>query len=99
MTPRAHLAALRAAGHLSDLDVHLADLMARLAGDDGPDLLYAAALASRRTGEGHVCADLAAVAGGPLVAGAADAPGTPSLADWSDALLRTTVAWTAAPWM
>jgi len=91
MTPRAHLAALRAAGHLSDLDVHLADLMARLAGDDGPDLLYAAALASHRTGEGHVCADLAAVAGGPLVAGAADAPGTPSLADWSDALLRTTV--------
>jgi exodeoxyribonuclease V alpha subunit len=91
MTPRAHLAALRAAGHLSDLDVHLADLMARLAGDDGPDLLYAAALASHRTGEGHVCADLAAVAGGPLVAGAADAPGTPSLADWSDALRRTTV--------
>jgi exodeoxyribonuclease V alpha subunit len=91
MTPRAHLAALRAAGHLSDLDVHLADLMARLAGDDGPDLLYAAALASHRTGEGHVCADLAAVAGGPLVAGAPDAPGTPSLAAWTDALRRTTV--------
>ena len=91
MTPRARLDVLRAAGHLSDLDVHLADLMARLAGDDGPDLLYAAALASHRTGEGHVCADLAAVAGGPLVAGAADAPGTPSLAAWTDALRRTTV--------
>ena len=36
MTPRAHLAALRDAGHLTDLDVHLADLLARLAGDDAP---------------------------------------------------------------
>ena len=91
MTPRAHLSALRDAGHLSDLDVHLADLMARLAGDDDPALLYAAALASHRTGEGHVCADLAAVAGGPLVAGAPDAPGTPALAAWTDALRRTAV--------
>jgi len=91
MTPRAHLSALRDAGHLSDLDVHLADLMARLAGDDVPALLYAAALASHRTGEGHVCADLAAVAGGPLVAGAPDAPGTPALAAWTDALRRTAV--------
>jgi exodeoxyribonuclease V alpha subunit len=91
MTPRAHVTALRDAGHLSDLDVHLAELMARLAGDDGPALLYAAALASHRTGEGHVCADLAVVAGGPLVAGAPDAPATPSLAAWMDALRRTTV--------
>jgi exodeoxyribonuclease V alpha subunit len=90
-TPRAHLGALRDAGHLSDLDVHLAELMARLAGDDGPALLYAAALASHRTGEGHVCADLAAVAGGPLVAGVPDAPGTPPLAAWTAALRRTAV--------
>jgi hypothetical protein len=78
MTPRARLAALRDAGHLSDLDLQLADLMARLAGDDAPELLYAAALASHRTGEGHVCADLAAVAGRPLVADTPDAPTTPS---------------------
>jgi exodeoxyribonuclease V alpha subunit len=91
MTPRARLAALRDAGHLSDLDIQLADLMIRLAGDDAPELLYAAALASHRTGEGHVCADLAAVAGGPLVADTPDAPTTPSLAAWTDALRRTTV--------
>ena len=65
--------------------------MARLAGDDGPALLYAAALASHRTGEGHVCADLAAVAGGPLVAEVPDGPGTPALAAWTDALRRTAV--------
>ena len=80
MTPRARLAALRDAGHLTDLDVHLADVLARLARDDAPALLWAAALVSHRTGDGHVCADLAAAAGRPLVDGAADAPVAPELA-------------------
>jgi len=34
MTPRQRLAALRDAGWLGDLDVHLAESMARIAGDD-----------------------------------------------------------------
>src|SRR5262249_60409610 len=56
-----------------------------------PELLYAAALASRRTGEGHVCVDLAAVAGGALVTDAPEAPVTPPLAAWTAALRRTPV--------
>lgn len=91
MTPRACLAALRDAGHLTDLDVHLADLLTRLARGDTTALLYAAALASHRTGEGHVCADLAAVAGGPLLEGAPGAPVTPPLAAWTAALRATAV--------
>lgn len=91
MTPGARLAALRDAGHLTDLDVHLADVLARLARDDAPALLWAAALVSHRTGEGHVCADLAAAAGRPLVDGAADAPVAPELAAWTAALRGTPV--------
>ena len=69
MTLVAQLAALRDAGHLTDLDIHLADLLVRLSGGDDPRLRLAAALVSHRTGEGHVCADLAASAGRPLVEG------------------------------
>jgi exodeoxyribonuclease V alpha subunit len=86
VTPRARLAALCDAGHLTDLDVHLADLLARLARDDAPALLWAAALVSHRTGEGHVCVDLATAAGRPLMDGVADAPVAPALAPWLGAL-------------
>lgn len=91
MTPRAQLAALRDAGHLTDLDVHVADVLARLARDDAPALLWAAALVSHRTGDGHVCADLTAAAGRPLVEGAADSPVAPDLSAWTAALRTTTV--------
>jgi exodeoxyribonuclease V alpha subunit len=86
MTLAAQLAALRDAGHLTDLDIHLADLLARLSGGDDPRLRLAAALVSHRTGEGHVCADLAATAGRPIVEGVADAPVAPDLAAWTAAL-------------
>ncbi len=91
MTPRGQLEALRDAGHLTDLDVHLADLLARLGRTDAPALRWAAALVSHRTGDGHVCADLAAAAGRPLVDGAADAPVTPELPAWIAALRATGV--------
>src|SRR5262249_60492980 len=87
----AQLAALRDAGHLTDLDVHLADLLARLAGGATPELVLAAALVSHRTGEGNVCADLMAAAGRPLVEGAPDAPIAPDLASWTAALRATSV--------
>jgi len=91
MTPRQRLAALRDAGWLGDLDVHLAESMARIAGDDDPALLWAVALASQRTAAGHVCADLGRVAGRPLVDGAPDAPVMPGLAAWTAALRATPV--------
>jgi exodeoxyribonuclease V alpha subunit len=91
LTPRAQLAALRDAGHLTDLDVHLADVLARLAREDAPAVLWAAALVSHRTGDGHVCADLAAAAGRPLVEGAADSPVTPDLSAWMAALRTSPV--------
>ncbi|MBI5013917.1 MAG: exodeoxyribonuclease V subunit alpha [Deltaproteobacteria bacterium] len=52
------LRALRSRGLLTDLDVHFAGLLRRL-GEDTPEVLLAAALASRATGEGHVCVSLA----------------------------------------
>jgi exodeoxyribonuclease V alpha subunit len=91
MTPRAQLGALRDAGCLTDLDVHLADVLARVGHADEPSVLWAAALVSHRTGDGHVCADLAEVAGRPLLEGAVDAPVAPDLATWTAALRATSV--------
>ena len=91
MTLVAQLAALRDSGHLTDLDLHLADLLARLSGGDDPRLRLAAALVSHRTGEGHVCADLAAAAGRPLVEGVPDAPVAPDLDAWTAALRASSV--------
>ena len=91
MTPRERLTALRDAGWLDDLDVHLAASMARIAGDDAPALLWAVALVSQRTAAGHVCADLTRVAGRPLIDGAPEAPVTPGLAAWTAALRATPV--------
>ncbi|MFH1176328.1 MAG: AAA family ATPase, partial [Acidobacteriota bacterium] len=60
------LQALRVAGLLSPLDVHLARALGRLAGESDPDVLLAAALVSRQTAQGDVCLDLKAVGGAPL---------------------------------
>jgi exodeoxyribonuclease V alpha subunit len=91
MTLGLQLAALRDAGHLTDLDIHLADLLARLSGGDDPGLRLAAALVSHRTGEGHVCADLAASAGRPLVEGVPEAPVAPDIGAWTAALRASSV--------
>ena len=91
MTAPERLAALRDAGWLGDLDVHLALSLARIADDDAPALLWAVALVSQRTSAGHVCADLAAVAGRALIDGAPEAPVMPELGAWTAALRNTPV--------
>lgn len=56
MTPV--LTDLLGAGLITSLDVHAALTWARVAGEDRPDVLLAAALASRAVAAGHVCLDL-----------------------------------------
>lgn len=51
---------------LSFLDLHFSKLMERLAGVKNTELALAAALASHHTGKGHICLDLAQLAGRPL---------------------------------
>lgn len=73
---------LAAAGVVDALDVHFARLLARRDADERVHL--AAALASRRTGDGHVCLELPEVAGTALGPDGADV--APALADWTQAL-------------
>ncbi|MCW8891040.1 MAG: AAA family ATPase, partial [Sedimenticola sp.] len=54
---------LRAAMLFSELDIHFAHLMARLSGKAEPELLWAAALTSRASSQGHVCLPLSDVSG------------------------------------
>lgn len=55
------LNALLSAGMLRPLDVQAARLLARLGKSDCPELLIAAAFASRATGQGHTCLPLSAL--------------------------------------
>ena len=77
-----------AEGSFSPLDLHFARFMGKLAGDDSPELILAAALVSRRTGAGHICFDLAETAGKAL-------PQTPlfcpELESWKAALAASPV--------
>lgn len=57
---------LHKSGVFSALDVHFADFMEKVSGMPSPSLWLAAALVSRSTTEGHICLDLAAVAGEKL---------------------------------
>ncbi len=52
---------LRAAGELGMLDLQFARAMGRLANDERPEVLLAAALASRHVSQGDVCLDLASL--------------------------------------
>ena len=86
------LEAFRERGVLSDLDVQFARFIARTARDDSPELVLAAALVSRQVDRGHVCADLAELAGRVVLPADDDDPETappiiaPSLARWRAAL-------------
>jgi len=60
------LASLRRLGVLSDLDVHLARMMGRLAGTGRAQVELAAALVSRARRDGHSCVSLARHAGRPF---------------------------------
>lgn len=76
-------------GLLSDLDLHFASLMGRLASDMGQELLLAAALVSHVSSEGHVCLSLADWS--DQVIGDAGIGGTfqlPSLSVWRARLIQ-----------
>ena len=53
-----NLVAMRQAGVLTAVDVHLAALLARLSGETQPDVMLAAALACQWPQRGHACVDL-----------------------------------------
>jgi len=82
--------ALAAQGALRELDVHFARFMGSLAERASEPVLLAAALASRATGDGHVCADLSSLAGQALVPGG-DACVAPALPGWREALCASGV--------
>lgn len=64
----ATLALLLRGGVLAPIDFHFARTLAALSGEENESVRVAAALASRQTREGHVCASLERL-GGQLVAG------------------------------
>ncbi|HSB70478.1 MAG TPA: exodeoxyribonuclease V subunit alpha [Candidatus Methylomirabilis sp.] len=83
------LQGLRQAGLFNDLDLHFARLIARVGGGEGAVSL-AAALASQWTGQGHICLNLASVAG--TLVGEAGPGGpieAPPLDDWVEELRRS----------
>ena len=75
---------LREQGHLADIDLHFAALIAELDGRDGPELPLAAALASAWTRSGHACIALREVAGRQWPR--AGAVQLPALERWIEAL-------------
>jgi len=79
---------LREAGALAALDEHCARVLCRLAGDERPAVLLAAALAARQVSLGHVCIDLPALGRHPLLVGDEGVP-VPNL------VLPVTSAWLA----
>ncbi len=73
----------------SDLAVQFGRFMADLAGERPLEIFLAAALASRYQQEGHICVDLAALAGGSLVEGGEIL--APELKTWTGILKRSSV--------
>lgn len=57
------LTSLLKLGALRPIDLHFARFVGELSGGESPELCLAAALASKHTGDGHICVDLAAWAG------------------------------------
>ncbi|MDY6837412.1 MAG: exodeoxyribonuclease V subunit alpha [Thermodesulfobacteriota bacterium] len=83
-------------GILSQLDVHFARFMARLAGTQAPELRLAAALASSHTRQGHICLNLASLAGNALLEkeDGKDPIACPTLRHWIEKLRGTIVVGT-----
>ena len=88
--PTSHIESiLRTAGIFSDVDIHFARFIARFGAQDEPHVFLTAALASRATGSGDICLDLASAAG-TLVSekqGGGDAVVCPSLVEWRKKLI------------
>jgi exodeoxyribonuclease V alpha subunit len=83
------LSLLRERGYLAAIDSELARVLGRLGPESDPDVLFGAALASRHVREGHVCAELAALAGRPVLDPEGATIGDarfPELAAWRRAL-------------
>ncbi len=77
---------------IAPVDAHFALSMARLVGGAPTETLIGAALASARTREGHVCADLGRVAGTPILGASGRATGDlrwPALDEWTATLARS----------
>jgi exodeoxyribonuclease V alpha subunit len=93
----ARLDAFAERGVLSDLDVRFARFVAGIARDTSPEIVLAAALVSRQVDRGHVCADLAELAGRVVLPADDDDPEAgppviaPSLAKWRAALEASSV--------
>lgn len=88
------IATLRERGYLSALDSELTRVLARLGNEHDPDVLLAAALASRVVRDGDVCADLASVAGTQAVDDDGDPiPGVvfAELGSWREKLLASSL--------
>ncbi len=81
---------LYSSGNLSQLDIHFASFIGRLAGTSLPELFLATAMVSSYTRQGHICLDLSTVEGrqlleqhngeGPVVC--------PELSDWRKKLRK-----------
>jgi exodeoxyribonuclease V alpha subunit len=85
---------LRSAGVLTALDAEFAKTLRKLVTDADDNVLLGAAIASRATREGHVCADLAQFAGTPLIDGSGNAVPDfvfPSLDAWRSSLGHSTL--------
>jgi exodeoxyribonuclease V alpha subunit len=81
-----HLDVLLAAKVLSELDVHLARTLTRLARDPNPLVLLGAACISRFVSQGHVCADIKSIASTPISSTMDDESIWPERAPWCSAL-------------
>ena len=83
-----HQSHLLTQGLLSALDIHFARLMTRLSGKALPELFLASALVSRATTDGHVCLELAPLAGKSLITDdtSTDPLYCPRLREWREKL-------------
>ena len=77
--------------YFSELDRHFADFISRVAKTHDPDLWLAAALVSHFTQEGHVCLDLASVAGKSIGEEEGDRLLCPELQPWVHVLRQSNV--------
>jgi exodeoxyribonuclease V alpha subunit len=78
-------------GTFSDLDRHFADFVLKVARTDNEELWLAAALVSLYTQEGHVCLDLASMAGRSIGPEEAWSVRCPDLQRWLGALRQSSV--------
>jgi len=90
---REDIDSLYTSGILSELDIHFAGFIRRLAETRDIGLWLAAALVSRYTRQGHICLALASLGGKPLLEG--ENGGTPvffpELSKWLKSLTRSSV--------